>query len=258
MQLTQTLYEIDAQQVGRVTFNRPEKHNAINPLFMDELEWVMDDAVQNKLRALVLTGAGDSFCAGGDLAWMQEQMQLPLAKRVAGSAQLASFLTRLDELPMLTIARVNGPAYGGGVGVISACDMAFTLSSARFALTEVRLGLAPSNISPFVVKRMGAANARRTFLNAKMMDAALAQQLGLITEVSDDLDASIDAELRSLFACGPEAVAAVKKLIAFVDNHQAEQNSEYTALDLAQAWGREESQEGIQAFFDKRRPSWRT
>ncbi len=256
MELSQTLYDIDDQGVATVTFNNEQKRNVMNPVFMDELGMVMDEAVARKARALIVTGAGRYFCAGGDLSWMQQQMELTDAERVAGSGQLAEFLTRLDELPMLTIARVNGPAFGGGIGIIAACDMAFAVASATFTLSEVRLGLSPSNISPIVVRRMGAANARRTFLNGKMMTAQLAQSLGLITGVTEDLDETIATELKSLAGCGPEAVAATKELVRFVSAHTDHENREYTARHLADAWMREEAQEGIKAFFEKRRPDW--
>lgn len=255
--LSQTLYVVDDRGVATVTFDRPEKHNVMNPAFMGDLHAVMDHATASGVRALVLTGAGESFCAGGDLTWMATQIGLSHEERVESSGALASLLRRLDTLPMLTIARVNGPAYGGGVGMIAVCDMAFAVPTARMALTEVTLGLAPSNISPYVVKRMGAANARRTFLNAKRMDAAMAADLGLLTGVTDDLDSTIEAELRGLLRAGPEAVAATKELIEFVDTHDHEANAEYTARHLADAWERDEGREGIAAFIEKRPPSWR-
>lgn len=255
--LSQTLYVVDDRGVATVTFNRPEKHNVMNPAFMGDLHAVMDHATSSGVRAVVLTGAGESFCAGGDLTWMATQIGLSHAERVESSGALASLLRRLDTLPMLTVARVNGPAYGGGVGMIAVCDMAFAVPTARMALTEVTLGLAPSNISPYVVKRMGAANARRTFLNAKRMDAAMAADLGLLTGVTDDLDSTIEAELKGLLRAGPDAVAATKELIEFVDTHDHEANAEYTARHLADAWERDEGKEGIAAFIEKRPPSWR-
>lgn len=255
--LSQTLYAVDDRGVAKVTFNRPEKHNVMNPAFMGDLHAVMDHATGSGVRALVLTGAGESFCAGGDLTWMATQIGLSYDERVESSGALASLLRRLDTLPLLTIARVNGPAYGGGVGMIAVCDMAFAVPTARMALTEVTLGLAPSNISPYVVKRMGAANARRTFLNAKRMDAAMAADLGLLTGVAEDLDSVIEAELKGLLRAGPAAVAATKELIEFVDNHDHEANADYTARHLADAWERAEGKEGIAAFIEKRPPSWR-
>ncbi|MEX1279537.1 MAG: enoyl-CoA hydratase-related protein [Acidimicrobiia bacterium] len=256
-ELTQTRYEVDERGVATATFDRPERHNVMNPAFMDDLHRVAEHVEAGGVRALVLTGAGESFCAGGDLGWMKSQLDLTHAERVANSGDLATLLRRLDTLPTLTIARVNGQAFGGGVGMIAVCDMAFAVPSARFALTEVTLGLSPSNISPYVVRRMGAANARRTFLNARMLDAAMAADLGLLTAVVDDLDAAIEAEVAAVLRCGPEAVAATKELIEFVDTHDHEANAAYTARHLADAWERAEGQEGIAAFLEKRPPAWR-
>lgn len=256
-ELAQTLYEVDDRGVATATFNRPEKHNTMNPGFMTDLHAVMDHVESAGVRALVLTGAGESFCAGGDLSWMATQIGLSHAERIESSGTLATLLRRIDLLPVLTIARVNGQAYGGGLGMIAVCDMAFSVPTARFALTEVTLGLSPSNISPFVVRRMGAANARRTFLNAKRMDAAMAAELGLLTGVAEDLDAVIEDELKGLLRAGPEAVAATKQLIEYVDTHDHDANAAYTARHLADAWDRDEGKEGIAAFIEKRPPSWR-
>jgi len=256
-ELGQTLYDVDDRGVGTATFNRPEKHNTMNPGFMEDLHAVMDHVESSGVRALVLTGAGESFCAGGDLTWMATQIGLSHGERVESSAGLATLLRRIDTLRVLTIAKVNGQAYGGGVGMIAVCDMAFAVPTARMALTEVTLGLSPSNISPYVVRRMGAANARRTFLNAKRMDAAMAADLGLLTGVAEDLDGGVEEELQGLLRAGPEAVAATKELIEFVDTHDHEANAAYTARHLADAWDRAEGMEGIAAFIEKRPPSWR-
>jgi methylglutaconyl-CoA hydratase len=259
MELKQTLFSVDERGIATATFNEPKRHNVINPAFMADLNQVMEhvESPGSGVRALILTGAGESFCAGGDLGWMKQQFAMTRSERVANSALLAEMLQRLDRLPVLTIARVNGQAYGGGVGMIAVCDLAIAVPTAKFALTEVTLGLAPSNISPYVVRRMGAANARRTFLNARRMDAPMAKSLGLLAEVAEDLDAAVEVEIESLLRCGPEAVAAAKRLIEWVDSHDADDNAWYTARDLADAWGREEGQAGIQAFLDKRPPPWR-
>lgn len=258
MDLRQTLFDLDERGVATATFNRPDRHNVMSPDFMADLHDIAERVEAGGVRALVLTGAGESFCAGGDLTWMTSQLALSHAERVANSGELATLLARLDALPTLTIARVNGQAFGGGVGMIAVCDMSFAVPTARFALTEVTLGLSPSNISPFVVRRMGAANARRTFLNATMMDAAMAADLGLLTAVVDDLDAAVAAEVEAVLRCGPEAVAATKELIAFVDAHDPDETAAYTARHLADAWERAEGREGIAAFLEKRRPTWRT
>ncbi len=259
MDLKQTLFSMDERGIATATFNEPKRHNVMSPAFMEDMHEVMDyvEAAYRGVRALILTGAGESFCAGGDLGWMKEQFSMTRSERIANSALLAEMLQRLDLLPLLTIARVNGQAYGGGVGMVAVCDMAIAVPSAKFALTEVSLGLAPSNISPYVVRRIGVANARRTFLNARLMDAEMAKALGLLAEVADDLDAAVEIEVESLLRCGPEAVSAAKRLIAWVDSHDAEDNAWYTARDLADAWEREEGQAGIQAFLEKRSPPWR-
>lgn len=260
--LDTVLVSADDRGVVTVTLDRPDRHNAMDDRLMTDLGAALDHVVAGfeagTVRAMVLTGAGESFCAGGDLEWMRRQTGLGRAERIAGSATIADLLYRLDRVPVLTIARVNGQAYGGGVGLIAACDIAIACPDARFALTEVSLGLAPSNISPYVVRRMGAANARRTFLNARRMDAAMAHRLGLLSEIADDLDAAVEAELIALLRCGPQAVAATKALIEYVDTHLDTDNRRYTANDLADAWERPEGREGIAAFLENRPPAWRS
>ncbi len=257
MRLHQTRYEVDDRAVGHVTFDRAERHNVMNPAFMADLSAVMEHAATAGVRALVLTGAGASFCAGADLEWMGDQLDRTRQERIAASGTLGDLLHRLDTAPLLTIAAVNGPAYGGGVGIIAACDIAIAGPGVQLALTEVTLGLAPSNIAPYVVRRMGPAGARRALLNATVMDGPQARRLGLIDEVVDDLDAAVEAEVGNLLRCGPQAVAATKRLIAYVDTHDHDANRTYAAADLADAWERAEGREGITAFLEKRRPAWR-
>lgn len=252
--------DVDARGVAHLTLNRPDTHNALNAMMIDELhraiQWLGD---ARGLRAVVLTGAGSTFCAGGDLGWMQESMKKTRAERVADSARLASMFRALNELPMPLIGRINGPAYGGGVGMISVCDVSIGVDSGVYCLTEVRLGLLPANIAPYVVARMGEANARRTFLTARRMKAAEAQRLGLLSEVvaADQLDAAVERELADLLQCAPGAVSATKKLIAYVDQHDLATSMIYTADKLADAWETAEGSEGIMAFFAKRAPAWR-
>ena len=254
------LLDVDGRGVARLTLNRPDTHNALNALMIDELRraihWICE---AGGVRAVVLTGAGRTFCAGGDLGWMQENMKKTRGARVADSAQLATMLRALNELPMPLIGRINGPAYGGGVGMISVCDVSIGVDSGVYCLTEVRLGLLPANIAPYVVARMGEANARRTFLTSRRMKAPEAQRLGLLSEVAapDQLDAAVERELADLLQCAPGAVAATKKLIAYVDQHDLSTSMIYTADKLADAWETAEGSEGITAFFAKRAPAWR-
>jgi len=254
------LLSVDARSVATLTLNRPATHNALNATLIAELKRAADWLTgQSSLRAVVLTGAGASFCAGGDLGWMQQNMKKSRAERVAESFELALMLRALNELPMPLIGRINGPAYGGGVGMISVCDVSVAVDTGVYCLTEVRLGLLPANIAPYVFARMGEANARRTFLTAKRMTAAEARRLGLVSEVvpPDQLDAAVDRELADLLQCAPGAVAATKKLVSYVDSHDLPTSMIYAADKLADAWETEEGREGIAAFFAKRAPAWR-
>lgn len=254
------LLDVDARGVARLTLNRPDTHNALNATLIAEPRKAADWLAGEKgLRAVVLTGAGATFCAGGDLGWMQQNMKKTREQRVAESFELALMLRALNELPMPLIGRVNGPAYGGGVGMISVCDVSVAVDTGSYCLTEVRLGLIPANISPYVVARMGEANARRTFLTAKRMSAAEARRLGLVSEVvpTAELDAAVERELADLLQCAPGAVAATKKLVTYVDSHDLPTSMIYGADKLADAWETDEGREGIEAFFAKRSPAWR-
>lgn len=254
------LLDIDARGIARLTLNRPDTHNALNATLIHELhraaEWL---GRADGLRAVVLTGAGKTFCAGGDLGWMQENMKKTRAQRVSESGDLARMLRALNEMPLPLIGRINGPAYGGGVGMISVCDIAIGVDTGVYSLTEVRLGLLPANIAPYVVARMGEANARRTFLTARRMSGAEARSLGLLSDVvsAEQLDAAVEREIADLLQCAPGAVAATKKLIAYVHTHDLDTNMIYTADKLADAWETDEGREGITAFFAKRAPFWR-
>ncbi|WP_418319807.1 crotonase/enoyl-CoA hydratase family protein [Piscinibacter sakaiensis] len=253
------LLEIDGRGVARLTLNRPDTHNALNATLIVELHQAADWLGKTAdLRAVVLTGAGKTFCAGGDLGWMQQNINKTRAERVAESTELALMLRALNQLPMPLIGRVNGPAYGGGVGMISVCDIAVAVDSGIYCLTEVRLGLLPANIAPYVVARMGEANARRTFLSAKRMTAAEAHRLGLLSEVvaGDQLDAAVERELAYLLQCAPGAVATTKKLVSYVHGHDLPTSMIYAADKLADAWETDEGREGIAAFFAKRPPAW--
>ena len=251
--------ETDPRGVATLTLNRPDVHNAMNAAMMDEVpEAVAALAGDKSVRAVVLTGAGETFCAGGDLKWMQEQRELEPEARVAGSRKIAVMLGALNELPKPLIGRINGPAYGGGLGMMSVCDIVIAPRAARFGLTEVKLGLIPANIGPYVVARMGEANARQVFLNARLFDAEEAHMLGLVSQLVDpaELDNAVEREIGFILKCGPDAVAATKALIAHIARHGAAGSIDFAMGALADAWERPESAEGIGAFFDKRPPAW--
>ena len=251
---------IDTRGVATLLLNRPERHNAMNDELIREVTEAAIELDNNpQVRAVVLTGQGESFCAGGDLKWMQGIFDASRAERVEDSARLARMLRTLNELSKPLIGRINGQAYGGGTGMMSVCDITIAVESANFALTEVRLGLTPANISTFVVAKMGRSNARRTFLNAHPLTATKAKELKLVDEVvpDDQLDAAVEEELKYVLQCGPGAIAATKKLIFYVDSHDTDTNLIYTANLLADTWESEEGQEGIHCFFNKETPSWR-
>lgn len=251
--------DTDPRGVSTITLNRPDTHNALNAGLINELQRVCTEIDgDSQIRVAVLTGAGASFCAGGDLRWMESNINKPRQQRMDETGELAVMLAMLNGLSKPLIARVQGPAYGGGVGMISVCDMAFGVSTATFGLTEVKLGLTPATISPYVVKRIGEPNARRNFFNARIFKADEAQKMGLLTDVveADALDDLIEREIKLILKCAPGAIASAKQLIAYVDSHNAAENKIYTAANLADAWETNEGKEGIDAFLNKRKASW--
>ena len=254
------LVETDARGVATVTLNRPDKHNALNADLIAELfDAVEDLASEDKVRIVILTGAGKSFCAGGDFNWFASNVEKSRAERVEQSATLAHLLRRLDTLQKPLIGRINGPAYGGGVGMISVCDYTIGAEGARYGLTEVKLGLLPANISPYVVARIGKVHARETMLSGALFDSARAERIGLLTEVvaADALDAAVERVVHDHLQAAPGAVADTKALIAYVASHDLETNMIYTADRLADAWETGEGIEGINSFLNKSVPSWR-
>jgi len=252
--------ETDPRGVTRVTLNRPKNGNALNDALIGELK---DAFLQCDRRAdvrlVVLTGAGKMFCSGGDLAWMLAINGAPRNERVASSRALADMLQVADKLGKPVIARVNGAAFGGGVGLVSIADSVVAAEGARFALSEVRLGLVPANIAPYVVRRIGAANARRYALSGRQFSSVEGRALGLVHDVVSDeaLDAAVEREVAAFLEAAPEAIRITKSLIAFVDSHGDHDNIPYTADRLADAWETECGREGIQSFLNKTVPSWR-
>lgn len=251
--------ERDARGVARLALNRPEVHNALGGRMLDELPAAARELDADAgVRVVVLTGTGESFCAGGDLRWMQEASKLDRAGRIAASAKIAALLGALDRLAKPLVGRINGQAYGGGVGLIAVCDVAIATRDARFGLTEVRLGLLPANVGPYVVKKLGEAKAREVFFNGKLFDAAEALRLGLVSRVVEPaaLDHAVEREVAHFLKCGPRAVAESKALIHHIVAHGADASIDHAMERLADAWEREESREGIEAFFAKRKPGW--
>lgn len=250
---------IDERGVARLALSRPEAHNALNAELIEELGVAIRALDEDRaVRAVVLTGEGKSFCAGGDFRWQQSQRDKSRAERIRAGRPLAELLYRMNTLSKPLIGRVNGAAYGGGVGMIAVCDIAVAVETARIALTEVRLGLVPATISPYVAAKLGEAHARRVFFNGKPMSADEAMRYGLVSEVvpEDRLDEAVAAEIDLVLQCAPGAVAMTKKLVDYVLRHDYPDNLVYTVDRLADFWETEEAREGMASFFERRKPAW--
>jgi methylglutaconyl-CoA hydratase len=253
----------DARGVATVTLDRAAKHNAFDDQLIADLTEALlrlqqDDAV----RVVVLTGEGASFSAGADMAWMRAMAQYSEDQNFDDALKLAELMSVLDGLRKPTIARVNGAAYGGGVGLVACCDIAICVDSAKFALTEVRLGLVPAVISPYVLAAIGGRQARRWFLTGEAFDAARAREMGLVHEVmpAASLDAAVAAQVEALLAGGPHALEAAKSLIARETGQTSSalrQVKKMTARLIAQLRVSAEGQEGLGAFLEKRKPRWK-
>jgi methylglutaconyl-CoA hydratase len=249
----------DARGVATLTLSRPEKHNALSGLLIAALSDAAGQLGRDPaVRAVVLTGAGGSFCAGGDLAWMRAQVEADRTTRIAEARRLAAMLAALNDVPKPLIGRINGAAFGGGVGLISVCDVVVAAEEARFGLTETRLGLIPATISPYLVARIGEGRARSVSLSGKRFDAEEAAALGLVHRIvpQESLDAAVEAEAAACLAAGPGAVAASKALVRSLGPRIDADVVEDTVRRLADTWETAEAQEGIAAFFERRPAAW--
>lgn len=250
---------VDERGVAWLRLDRPDVHNAMNAAMIPELTAAATRLGRDPaVRVVVLTGTGASFCAGGDLGWMRAQMEADAPTRAREARALAEMLGTLDTLPKPLIGRVQGQAFGGGVGLMSVCDVAVGVEGAKFGLTEVRLGLIPATIGPYVVARMGAANARRVFFSGRRFDAAEAAGLGLLARAvpEADLDAAIEAEIAPYLSAAPGAVAEGKALVAALGRGVTEADITASIDALVTRWESAEAAEGIAAFFDRRAASW--
>ena len=251
--------EYDDRGVAWLTLNQPDKHNAMSAAMIEELaEAAASLGSDDQVRVVILTGMGASFCAGGDLGWMRQQFTATRKERVGEARKLASLLRTLNELPKPLIGRIQGQAYGGGIGMISICDVAIGVDTAKFALTETKLGLIPATISPYVLARMGEGRARRVFMSGRRFDAAEACELGLLAKAvpSEELYDAIEAEILPYLSTAPGAVSAAKALARSLGPVIDDEVLERTANLLADTWEAGEAAEGVGAFFDKRKPDW--
>lgn len=253
--------ERSPQGVATLWLNRPDKNNAFNALMIAELSQALAQVRDDSgLRLLLVRGRGGHFSAGADLTWMKDSAALGFDENLADARRLGDLMQALHTLPVPTLAVVQGAAFGGAVGLASACDMAIAADSAVFSLSEVRLGLAPAVISPYVVQALGARAARRYTLTAERFDADRARQLGLLAEVypAEGLSAAVTQWTELLLNNGPVAQRATKSLLLDVgDGEVTDSLRRKTEHVIAQLRSGGEGQEGIRAFLDKRVPSWR-
>ena len=235
--------------VLRVTLARPERRNAFDPELIAELTEAFDGA--GDARAVLLAGDGPSFCAGADLEWMRASAGLTYEENVEDSRRLLRLLEAIDGCPAPVVARIQGHALGGGAGLVACADIAVSAEDAVFAFSEVKLGLIPAVISPFVLAKIGPSAARRYFLTGERFDAATALRIGLVHDVVADLDGEIERVLAELLTAGPEAVRAAKLLVR--DRPAGIE----TARRIAEQRASAEGQEGLRAFLEKRPPAWK-
>lgn len=252
--------DVDERQVATITLNRADKHNALNAQMISELTdvavWL---ASEQKVRAVILASTGKSFCAGGDLEWMQQQADKDRAGKMLESKALAHMLEQLNTLPKPLIGRIQGPAYGGGIGLMSVCDISIAVEGTKFGLTETRLGLIPATIGPFVMRRIGEGFARQVFFTGRFFETDFALRSGLVSHVckAEELDDAVEAEITAILSCAPGAVADAKALCLTLEQIPLNKVSDHTASALADRWETEEAKLGIAAFFQRKAPPWK-
>ena len=258
--MSAVLSSLSSRGVLTLTLNRPDRHNAMNPGLLTALHAALLDAERDsQVRAIVLTGAGASFCAGADIEHMRSTRDLSEAGNLEDARLLAQCLRALDEVDRPLIARVNGNAFGGGIGLIACADVAIGASTAKFALTEVRLGLVPATISPYTIRAIGTRQARRLFLTAARFDAPEAQAIGLLHNAvaSTQLDETVEHTVASLLQGGPSALREAKRLIRIVEGATNRDTlQEETSRLLAKVRCGDEAKEGLSAFLEKRKANW--
>ena len=258
--MTQNLTIIQTGPVARITLTMPEIRNAFSDEVIQAItEAFVDVGARSDVRAVVLAAEGPAFCAGANLHWMRRMADYTREENLADAGKLAAMLRTIAECPKPTIARVQGDVYAGGTGLVAACDMAVSVDTAGFCLSEVKIGLIPATISPYVIRAMGARAAHRYFLTAERFGAQEALRIGFVHEVvtAEQLDAKVDELVKALISASPNAVRACKKLV--LDVAEREINAALIAATvegIADIRASDEGREGVQSFLQKRKPSW--
>ena len=244
--------------IARVTLDRPDLRNAFDDDLIAALTKAFDQVgSDDSVRVMILAGNGPAFCAGADLNWMKRMAGFGYDENLADAEALALMLATLDRLPKPTIARVHGPVFAGGTGLVAACDIAVGTAAAKFCLSEAKLGLSPATISPYVIRAMGEHNARRYFLTAEVFGAEEAFRIGMLSILTNKLDEEIDGLVKHLLAGGPEAHAKIKDLIRAVAGRPVDDAlAAETAKRIAEIRVSPEGKEGIASFLEKRKAAW--
>lgn len=253
-------YEKDGR-IGRISFCRPKVHNAFNGAVIFEMSHLFSELEKDDdLRVVVLTGEGKSFCAGADLNWMREVINQSFEENLAESNALADLFYQIYTFKRPVIGKINGAAIGGGTGFVAVCDISIAARSAKFSFSEVKIGVVPACIGPYVIKKMGEGKARELFITGERMVADRAHEVGLVNKVVDDdqLEAETEQLVKAILTSGPEAVAMAKKLVSAVPLMPPEEFKPFTAEMIAKLRISDEGQEGMDAFLNKRQPKWVT
>ena len=255
----ETIDILSDENVATVTLNRPEVHNAMNEQLMKELttcfkELSSDDSV----RIIILTGNGKSFCAGADLNWMKSMAKYSKDENIKDSRLLLDLFETIYNCPKPVIGRINGHAFGGGLGLIAVCDITIAIPDLKFAFSEVKLGIIPSVISTYIVRRIGLSNMRRLFITGERFSSEHAKEIGLIDYVVslDEFDSKIQKYIEQLQSSGPKAIKEVKNLVDKCEKMDVEKYKEFTVEKIAELRVSDEGQEGINAFLEKRKSKW--
>ena len=247
-----------SEAVAHVTLNRPDVRNAFNAELIAELQRAFERLGNDgTLRAVILSGAGKTFCGGADINWMRGSLELSREENVSDAKRMSEMFATIDRCPRPVIARIHGAALGGGAGLVAVCDVAIASNDAQFGFTEVKLGILPAVISPFVLRKIGVSHARALFLTGERFSAERAENIGLVHEVVrfEDLDTAVDRVVDEIKSGGRNAIAVAKKTIAEV-TARPEDAREITSQAIAQQRTSPEGQEGLRAFLERRKPNW--
>ncbi len=252
------LFEMHQEDVCEITLNRPEKINTLNKeLLIKFTEYLTQIATQKNIRVVIISGAGKWFCAGADLRWMQQASELDANTNYDEAYRLANMFHQINNLPMVTIARVSGGALGGGIGILCCCDLVVASEESVFSFGELKLGLLPATIMPYVLETIGERQARRFMLSGEQFTSIVAKQINIVHEIvkSNDLDKEVQHQVQHFLSCAPDTLRECKSLIQQY-SFTEKQFIEDTARILARSRNSTEAKEGIQAFLKKTRPSW--